>query len=240
MKKILLLALFVVSFIGLYAQTKDEIKLQKADESGFISVDKSPEIIKAPFIIYPEKAKMQAIEGKVFLKLLIDEKGNVAKSKIERGINPLLDKAAIDAAKSAKFSPALIKDKPIKVWVVLPIAFKLDMDGDGKNGLPGMNDFTKVDKYPELVHAEKPVYPDEAKQKKIEGKVYVKVLVDKDGNVKKTVIIKSDNEIFNQPAIDATMKSTFTPALLNKVPLAVWVVLPYRFTLDKTDDGSGK
>jgi TonB family protein len=240
MKKLLLIALFVVSFSGLFAQQKDEIKLQKADESGYLRVDKSPEMIKAPVPVYPTKAKMQAIEGKVFLKLLIDEKGNVVKSKIDRGVNPLLDKAALEAAKGAKFSPALIKDKPVKVWVVLPIAFKLDMDSSEKEKMPGMNEFTKVDKYPELVHAEKPVYPEEAKKNKIEGKVYVKVLVDKDGSVKKTVIIKSDNEIFNQPAIDATMKSTFTPALLNKEPLAVWVVLPYRFTLDKEVDGSGK
>jgi len=240
MKKLFIITLFVFSFSGLFAQQKNEIKLLKEDESGFISVDKSPVMIKAPVPVYPEKAKMQAIEGKVFLKLLIDENGNVAKAKIDKGINPLLDKSALEAVKSAKFSPALINDKPVRVWVVLPVAFKMEIDNGENDGNPGINVSIKVDKYPELIHHEQPIYPEEAKKNNIEGKAYVKVLVDKEGTPQKAVVIKSDNELFNQPAIDATMKSKFTPALLNKEPIAVWVVLPYRFALEAKEDSSAK
>jgi TonB family protein len=240
MKKIFLIAFYIISFAGLIAQQKNEIKLLKADESGFINVDKSPELIKAPVPVYPEKAKMQAIEGKVFLKLLIDENGNVAKAKIDKSVNRLLDKSAMDAVKRAKFSPALIKDKPVKAWVVLPIAFKLDIENNEKQGYPGMNDSTKVDEYPKFVNFVRPDYPAEAKKNKIIGKVYLKVLVDKDGIPQKAVVIKTDNSLFNQPAINATMKSKFTPALLNKEPIAVWVVLPYRFTLDEKEGNTNK
>jgi outer membrane biosynthesis protein TonB len=39
--------------------------------------------------------------------------------------------------------------------------------------------------------------------------------------------------LFNQAALDAAMKSAFTPALQNNHPIAVWIVLPYRFTLQE-------
>jgi protein TonB len=97
---------------------------------------------------------------------------------------------------------------------------------------PGMNDFTAVEKLPEMVRAVTPEYPEIAKRAGITGKVFVKVLVDKEGRPKKAVVIKSDSELFNQSAIDAAMRSAFTPALQNQHPIAVWIVLPYRFTLE--------
>jgi protein TonB len=97
---------------------------------------------------------------------------------------------------------------------------------------PDMNAFTAVEKYPEMVVSVKPEYPEIAKRAGITGKVYVKVLVDKEGRPKKAVVVKSDSELFNQAAIEAAMKSAFTPALQNNHPIAVWIVLPYRFTLE--------
>ena len=98
---------------------------------------------------------------------------------------------------------------------------------------PDMNAFVAVEKLPEMVVAAKPDYPEIAKRAGITGKVFVKVLVDKEGKPKKAVVIKSDSELFNQSAIDAAMKSAFTPALQNNHPIAVWIVLPYRFTLQE-------
>lgn len=100
-----------------------------------------------------------------------------------------------------------------------------------KDEEPGMDAFVAVEKLPEMVVAGKPDYPEIAKRAGITGKVFVKVLVDKEGKPKRAVVIKSDSELFNQAAIEAAMKSAFTPALQNNHPIAVWIVLPYRFTL---------
>ncbi|MDP3583361.1 MAG: energy transducer TonB [Ignavibacteria bacterium] len=97
---------------------------------------------------------------------------------------------------------------------------------------PDMNAFTAVEKLPEMVRSVSPEYPEIAKRAGITGKVFVKVLVDKTGRPKKVVVIKSDSELFNQVAMDAAMKSAFSPALQNQHPIAVWIVLPYRFTLE--------
>jgi protein TonB len=108
----------------------------------------------------------------------------------------------------------------------------IKIEQNKENDEPDMNSFTAVEKYPEMVVSAKPDYPEIAKRAGITGKVYVKVLVDKEGRPKKAVVIKTDSELFNQPAIDAAMKSAFTPALQNNHPIAVWIVLPYRFTLE--------
>jgi len=244
MKTKIILILFLISFAGLFAQQK--AKLQKVDESGFIEVDKTPELISKLNPEYPKLAKLAGIEGTVYLKLLIDEKGNVAKAKVEQGVKDMIDESALKAAKTAKFSPAILKDKPIKVWVVLPIAFKLALDkkeppvvSPGVKALSNISDedpdpgkFIEVEKMPELIESVKPEYPEIAKRAGITGKVFVKVLIDKEGLPKKAMVIKSESELFNQSAVNAAMKSKFTPAMNDGKPLAVWIVLPYKFALD--------
>ncbi|MBI5731708.1 MAG: energy transducer TonB [Ignavibacteriales bacterium] len=96
---------------------------------------------------------------------------------------------------------------------------------------PGMDAFVAVEKYPEMVVAKTPEYPEIAKRAGITGRVYVKVLVDKEGKPRRAVVIKTDSDLFNDAAIAAAMKSAFTPALQNNHPIAVWIVLPYKFQL---------
>ena len=255
MKTKLFLFALLISFAAMFAQ--DKAKLQKADESGFIEVDKLPALKTQLKPHYPEIARLAGIEGIVYLKILVDENGNVEKAKVEQGAKDMLDNSALEAAKKAKFFPAMLNDKPVKVWVILPVAFKLSVEKnaearvmkydeleptqqDNSEKEPDINEFVKVEKLPEIVKAAKPDYPEAAKKAGIEGKVFVKALIDKDGNPKKAIVIKSDAEIFNQSAVDAAMKSRFTSAVNKGEKIAVWVVLPYRFTLGKKEKGESE
>lgn len=105
---------------------------------------------------------------------------------------------------------------------------KIEQEADDN---PDMDKFVAVEKLPEIVVQAKPVYPDLAIRANLEGRVWVKILVSKEGKPKKAVVVKSDAEIFNQSAIDAAMKYAFTPALQNHKPVAVWVVVPFKFEL---------
>jgi len=96
---------------------------------------------------------------------------------------------------------------------------------------PDINAFVPVEKEPVPVKKVTPVYPDIAKRAGLEGKVWVKALINKEGKVKKAVIFKSDHEIFNQPSLDAVMQWVFTAALMNNGPVEVWVVIPFNFQL---------
>lgn len=92
-------------------------------------------------------------------------------------------------------------------------------------------DFVPYEKEPTVVKKVEPKYPEIALRAGLEGNVFLKVWVTKEGKVKEAIILKSDAEIFNQPAIDAAMQWVFTPAVMQKGPVAVWVSIPFRFRL---------
>ncbi|KAF0141322.1 MAG: periplasmic protein TonB [Stygiobacter sp.] len=241
--KIALLVLLCFS-VGM-AQQKD--KKQSADKGKWEELKEYPKPITPIQPEYPQLAKLAGIEGKVYVEALISENGNVVEIKSLKSDHETLMIDAIEAVRRTKFSPGISKDgKKVKAWVVIPISFKLDdKEKEAENAPQGamahvsdeaepeMNAMVAVEKLPEMVEAATPDYPEEAKKNNITGKTFVKVLIDKEGNPKKAVVIKSQNELFNQPAVDAALKSKFTPALQGGKPIAVWIVLPYRFTLDE-------
>ncbi|MEN6294586.1 MAG: energy transducer TonB, partial [Chloroherpetonaceae bacterium] len=66
----------------------------------------------------------------------------------------------------------------------------------------------------------------------VEGRVVVRVLVDKDGSAKRMFIDASDNELLNDAAITAIKKyGKFTPAIQNDQPIMVWLSIPIQFKL---------
>jgi TonB family protein len=55
--------------------------------------------------------------------------------------------------------------------------------------------------------------------------------VTKEGTVRQAIVVKSSNAIFDEAAVKAALEWTFTPAIMNNGPVAVWVTVPFRFTL---------
>ncbi|MEK9138046.1 MAG: energy transducer TonB, partial [Bacteroidota bacterium] len=96
---------------------------------------------------------------------------------------------------------------------------------------PAMDEFIPYEKGPEIVKKVVPKYPEMALRAGLEGTVWVKILVDKDGKPKKAVVIKSTVEIFNDAAVEAAMQFVFTPAVMNNGAVRVWVSIPFRFQL---------
>jgi len=92
-------------------------------------------------------------------------------------------------------------------------------------------DFVAVEKEPVVVKKVEPKYPELAMRAGLEGKVWVKIWVDKEGKAKQVVILKSDAEIFNEPAVEAAKQFVFTPAYMNNGPVSVWVSVPFKFRL---------
>lgn len=94
-------------------------------------------------------------------------------------------------------------------------------------------DFVPVEKEPRIVKSVVPYYPELAQKAGIEGRVILKIWVDADGKPHQATILRSDNSIFDKPAVEAAMKYRFTPAILDNKPVAVWVVIPFTFKLKK-------
>jgi protein TonB len=92
-------------------------------------------------------------------------------------------------------------------------------------------DFVAVEKEPVVVKKVEPKYPELAMRAGLEGKVWVKIWVDKEGKAKQVIVMKSDAEIFNEPAVEAAKQFVFTPAYMNNGPVSVWVSVPFKFRL---------
>lgn len=97
---------------------------EPAEELEFFAVSEKPELIRQVQPKYPELAKRTGIEGTVVIKALIDTEGNIEKVILLKSI-PMLDEAALTAAKQCKYKPGKQRDKFVKVWVSLPFKFSL-------------------------------------------------------------------------------------------------------------------
>lgn len=75
---------------------------------------------------YPDEAKKEGLQGKVFIKATIDENGDVINISVAKSAAPALDKAAADAIKRTKFTPGTKDGKTVKAEVTIPVHFKLD------------------------------------------------------------------------------------------------------------------
>ncbi len=90
-----------------------------------------------------------------------------------------------------------------------------------------------VDEMPKLISMSAPKYPPKGKDEKLECTVYVRILIDINGNPVKTEIMKREggSKEFEDSSIVAVMRSKFIPAKLKGNPVDAWVVMPFRFKL---------
>jgi protein TonB len=84
------------------------------------------EYLSPPKVEYPLSAKRAGIEGKVMLRVLIDEKGQAQRADIQQSSgHGRLDDAARSAAMRALFKPHLEDGQPMPVYALIPISFTL-------------------------------------------------------------------------------------------------------------------
>lgn len=77
-------------------------------------------------IKYPEIAKENGVQGKVFIQFVIGKEGKVTDVQVIRGVDPSLDKEAIRVIQSMPpWKPGKQRGKPVRVSFQVPINFKL-------------------------------------------------------------------------------------------------------------------
>jgi protein TonB len=101
------------------------------DQIQFIPYDEPPQPIGGFAAIqkklkYPEIARKAGIEGQVIIYAKINTHGVVINTKVVKPLgNSGCNEAAISAIKQVKWKPAMQRDKPVTVWVSVPVKFKL-------------------------------------------------------------------------------------------------------------------
>jgi TonB family protein len=84
-----------------------------------------PRFLRREMPIYPIMARRLGREGKVVLRLTIDEKGNLLNVEVLKGAGYGLTEAAVEAVRRSKFLPAKKEGKPVSSRAILPVRFTL-------------------------------------------------------------------------------------------------------------------
>ena len=113
-------------------ETTGDQQIQVAPPSGddlpkygdYVYVEELPEAITQVKPDYPDIARSAGVEGTVTVQALVGKDGKVKDTKITKSI-PMLDAAAEAAVKQWVFKPALSNNKPVAVWVAVPVRFQL-------------------------------------------------------------------------------------------------------------------
>lgn len=75
---------------------------------------------------YPDRARREGKEGRVLLRVLVDEEGKTKAIEVNTSSgHDMLDRAATEAIKKWRFVPARAGSKSIETWVKVPIEFQL-------------------------------------------------------------------------------------------------------------------
>ncbi len=74
---------------------------------------------------YPIEALQKGIQGTVLIRALVGADGAVKDMLVLQSVHALLDNAALDAVRASTWKPATQEGKPVAVWIVVPIEFRL-------------------------------------------------------------------------------------------------------------------
>lgn len=102
--------------------------VREGDLVDISEVDKVPERTNTIRPLYPPMAMRRNIEGRVIVTALVSENGKVIDAKVLRGDDRKVgfEEAALRAVRSTSFRPAVKDGKRVRVWIPIPIDFKMN------------------------------------------------------------------------------------------------------------------
>ncbi len=195
----------------------------------FFEVEAPPKLLQSVKSVYPPRVTVR-------LELKVNVDSSVSVVKVLKGREEF-HQAAIDAISQYRFKPGTLNGKVVPVRMTQSIIFRLPKqqtppptsgDADSSKVL----EFYMVEVKPKVMHSVKPVHPEEALRDSLEGKVFLKFMVNLDGSVSDLRVLRGTEE-FHQAAIDAVSQFRFKPAEHNGKPVAVWMTQPVSFRLPK-------
>jgi TonB family protein len=237
--------------VGISVPSNAEIaakkKRQKEFEKGAISVGEerpAPKLVKQVNPVYPEEARKKGLQGVVIIEAKIDESGKVVDIMVLKSV-PGLDPSAMDAVRQWEYEPMTIAGKAVKVVFTVTVKFALDKDkakdagvgiGAGdmeqklkefeKGAVPCKDDIQP----PRLIKQVDPVYPEEARQKKIEGIVILSIKTDESGKVIDAMILRSIPGL-DDAALSAVKQWIYEPLILDGKAVRALFTVTVRFQL---------
>ncbi len=200
------------------------------------------EPLKIQQAVYPDEAAQKGIQGQVWVKLLISETGDVENVEVVSG-DPILAKAAVDAAKKWKFKPFIKNGKPVKVSTKMPLnfAFRDKVTDARPPAAPtptSSNDATAPQRVRIaqgvsqglLIHKVQPIYPEAARRNRIQGIVLLQAVIGRDGRVQDLTLVSGPKELAGA-AIGAVQQWCYKPYMLNNEPVEMLTLITVNFQI---------
>lgn len=97
-----------------------------AQPAGPKTISSGVEYIQAPQPVYPSQSRRMGEQGKVVLRVLVNEKGQPDQVLVQHSSgSSRLDEAGRQAALRALFKPHVEDGRPVAVFVIVPLNFQL-------------------------------------------------------------------------------------------------------------------
>lgn len=179
-------------------------------------------VVIAAFLLLPKEFVVKPYQLKRSVEMVME------------ALPPQLEKMAEPpkAAKPATVPVAAASEAEVQQATIEQTNFQEVVRRTDETDIPVVP-FWKVEIKPQPINIPVPTYPDMARSAGIEGQSVVEALVGTDGTVSDARILKSSgNSSLDAAAVDAAMRSKFTPAKQRDKPVRVWVSIPFRFTLN--------
>lgn len=212
-------------------------------------------------IKYPENAKKNGTQGRVVVHFIVNKDGSISDIGILRGIDSELDREAIRVISTMpKWKPGMQRGEAVRVKYTVPIMFRLseekpkyepidkidEMTVVGYAGKEASDNnetvFEVVEKMPSfpggmsalMEYLSKNIkYPIEAQKEKIQGRLVMQIIVDKNGNVTNPKIKQSVHPLLDAEAIRLTMNMPkWEPGTQRGEPVSVKYTFPILFRLE--------
>jgi protein TonB len=85
---------------------------------------KPPHALYSPPPEYPKKARDKHRQGTVALRIVVGVNGLPSDIAVTRSLSHDFDKAAVDAVKKWKFSPATKDGEPVSAYITIEVSFR--------------------------------------------------------------------------------------------------------------------
>ena len=188
-------------------------------------------------LVFPSEAKEVGVEGRVYVGFVVMEDGSLSCFKVLNGLGYGCDEAALEVFKDMpKWMPAMNRGQAIRYPYEVPVFFGHKQEIVEQEII---NIVEKMPEYPggfdamfDFINANL-VYPQEAKDAAIEGKVFVGFVVEKDGAVSSIRLLRGIGYGCDEAAMDVVRKMPkWKPATQRGKPVRVQYQLPFNFKLE--------
>ena len=198
-------------------------------------------------IRYPEAAKKAGKQGRVTVQFVVEKDGSISNVSTLRGVEPDLDKEAIRViSEMPKWKPAMQRGETVRVRYTVPVMFRLDNKAEevvvvSKTQENKSDAYEVVEQMPEFPGgfaemmkylANNIKYPSEAHKNGTQGRVTVQAIIDTEGRVTNTRVIKGADPYLDAEAIRVVSSMPkWSPGMQDGKPVNVKFTIPVMFRL---------